>query len=89
MRDPPHTLRIAARRARWRRWHERHKQGRALLQIEVDPHAIADALIDSARLTAEQTGSRRMVQQALADVVAEWAARWCKRVGFPPPERRR
>jgi hypothetical protein len=61
---------------RWRRWKARHKRGRILVKVEVDDHAVAQALINSRRLSETETQRRELVERALAEVIADWATRW-------------
>jgi hypothetical protein len=62
--------------ARKRRWKERRRRGEAVYTIVVNEHAIADALIESGRLSDSATRDRGATERALADVLADWAALW-------------
>ena len=62
--------------ARWRRWKARHRRGRVLLQVEVDEHALAAALIASDRLSTDAALDRKRLVAALEHVVADFIAQW-------------
>jgi hypothetical protein len=51
--------------ARQKRQRERRKAGRVVMRAEVAEHAFAEALVASGRLSAEETGNRRLVEAEL------------------------
>jgi len=77
-REPP--LRSSARRssnaARQAAWRQRQKLCKVVLPIELDEHALAEALIRSRWLDANETQDRELVARAVGDIISEWITRW-------------
>jgi hypothetical protein len=73
---------VAARRslnaARQQRYRIRRRRGETALKVAVPGNAVIEALILSGRLTETEALSRGLVEQKLATVVTDWAARWLK-----------
>jgi hypothetical protein len=63
----------AARQARTR---ERQRLGLVSYSIDVHEHRFAAALINSKRLSPEETARKALVVRALADLVEDFIARW-------------
>jgi hypothetical protein len=59
-----------------RRMRARAKAGKAVFQVEIDEHSVAEALINSLRLTEAEAADRKHVARALGTLIAEWAAQW-------------
>jgi hypothetical protein len=68
---PPFPAAARARRARWRRRH-----GLVPRRINVDEHALAEALILSGRLTEQQALRPELIERELAALVADFIGRW-------------
>jgi hypothetical protein len=66
--------RLAA--ARQRRTRERQRLGLVSYSIDIHEHRFATALINSKRLTPEETSHKPLVARALADLVEDFIARW-------------
>ena len=62
----------AARRQRLYRPRCRH--GVALLTIPVDPHRLAEALIDCGRLSPAEALCKGDMQRAIGELLCDWAA---------------
>jgi hypothetical protein len=54
----------------------RLKLGKIVLRIEADENSLAEYLIETHRLSAAESMSRRHVEEAVAQVVAELVERW-------------
>jgi hypothetical protein len=67
---PLSTAAVRARRSRLRR-----KIGKIVVPIEIAEFEVLGALLDRRRLTEEGSRSRAIVGAALAQIVAEWAAK--------------
>jgi DNA-binding NarL/FixJ family response regulator len=63
----------AARRRRYRR---RQRAGVIVLNIAVHEQQVAEALVASSRLAADQTADRAQLAKAVGEVISEWAAHW-------------
>src|SRR5262245_12065377 len=72
--------RLAA--ARQSRIRERQRRGLVSYRIDIHEHHFAAALINSKRLTSEETARKPLVERALANLVEDFIARW------PDPPRR-
>jgi hypothetical protein len=75
-RPPPRSRSPGA--ARKRRWKARRRRGEAVYRLIVNEHAVAEALINSTRLSPVETTHRESVERALAEVLADWAAEWAR-----------
>lgn len=64
----------AATRAR--RWRWRRRNGLVPRRIDVDEHALAEALIASGRLTESEALRPDLVERELAALVADFISRW-------------
>ena len=62
--------------ARVRRLRKRRRAGQVVLRVEADDHALAHALIASARLCADATADRKAVEAAVADILRNFIQRW-------------
>jgi len=71
MADRPSAAAVRARRMRWRRRH-----GLSPHPIDVDEHALAEALILSGRLTEAEALRPELVRRELAALVADFICRW-------------
>lgn len=68
---PPSPAAIRARRARWRR-----RNGLVPRTIDIDEHGLAEALIASGRLTADEALRPEVVDREIEAMVADFIARW-------------
>ena len=78
---PPKEQRVNGQRtssnaARQAAWRQRQKLCKIVVPIEVEEHALAEALISSRWLTANETQDREQVARAVGEIVAEWTMRW-------------
>jgi hypothetical protein len=64
----------AANRAR--RWRWRRRNGLVPRRIDVDEHALAEALIASGRLTESEALRPELLERELAALVADFISRW-------------
>ena len=71
----PRARRPTSRQARWR---ERQRNGHRIFRIEAIEHDVINALIESKRLDERAALDHRAVENALAAVLQEWAARWSR-----------
>jgi hypothetical protein len=62
--------------ARQRRTRQRHRSGLASYRVDIHEARFATALINSRRLTAEETARRPLVERALADLGEDFILRW-------------
>jgi hypothetical protein len=69
--DRPSSAAARARRSRWRR-----RNGLVPRRIDVDEHALAEALIASGRLTEGEALQPDLVERELAALVADFISRW-------------
>jgi hypothetical protein len=76
----------AARQARSR---ARRKRGETVYRVIVCEHAVAEALIESGRLSPDEALRRDLVERALGSVLGDWATRWTSRVASPASPNRR
>lgn len=63
---------MTAAAERQRRWRERAREGRLVVQIEVSPEVV-DALVDAGRLGQWDERDRTAVGDAIAKLTDEWA----------------
>jgi hypothetical protein len=68
---PPSPAAVRQRRKRWRRRH-----GFVPRTIDVDEHALAEALILSGRLTEAEALRPSLIERELSALVADFIARW-------------
>jgi hypothetical protein len=66
----------ALKKARYR---ARQRDGVIVLQIEIGEHALAEAMIESERLSERDALDRAKLVGAVELVLSEWCARWRKR----------
>jgi len=59
-----------------RRYRRRLRDGVIVLKVEVVEGELAEALIDSERLTETESTQREALARAAAEVLTEWVARW-------------
>jgi asparagine synthetase B (glutamine-hydrolysing) len=71
------TARAAAAQ-RQRRKRQRRRQGDMVFNLVLPGFEVIDALLSSGRLNEDASRRRALVEQALADVVSDWASRWRK-----------
>jgi hypothetical protein len=62
---------VRARRSRWRR-----RNGLVPRTIDVDEHALAEALIASGRLTEQEALQPVLIERELSALVADFISRW-------------
>ena len=62
--------------ARQRAYRERLGKGEAILKVRVHHDAIIAALLAASRLTEAAALEREQVEQAVGEIVAEWARYW-------------
>ena len=73
---------LAARRSaagRQCRRRDRARRGVVVRPIETDDQMTITALLNSGRISDAEALRREFVERALAQVLAEWAARWLER----------
>jgi hypothetical protein len=63
---------------RQRIYRARSRRGQAVLRVKVNFYAVAEALIQSERLSCSEAEDRAKIEAELAQVVAEWAKIWLK-----------
>ena len=73
------AARRAAARERQRRWRHRQRDGRAVLHIEVDEHALAEAAIEAGVLSPQETLRHEKLVEVAQGALAAWISHWCKR----------
>ena len=80
MRSNVSTVRTDAERAadarRQRRHRARRSRGDVPYRLDLPELDVANAMITSGRMSADATGRRALVEQALVGVVRDWVARW-------------
>jgi hypothetical protein len=54
----------------------RQRQGEAILAVRCNYHAVIEALLDSNRISESDALDRHKVEEAVADLVRDWALRW-------------
>ena len=75
---PPFAAAVRARRSRWRR-----RNGLVPRTIDVDEHALAEALILSGRLTEQEALRPELIERELSALVADFISRWRHSVTQP------
>jgi len=73
---PRREQKAAMTAARTRRYRLRRRNGISVLKIVCDLPSVSAALIDSGRLSIASSIERAKVEQAIGEVVHEWASRW-------------
>jgi hypothetical protein len=68
-----------AARQRKRRYRQRMRSGEVILRITTHGEALADALIETCRLTPTETLDRHAVEAAAAAILGEWVGHWRKK----------
>ena len=61
---------------RQKRARARRKAGLVCFRLELDEHAVAEALIRAGRLSEAETASHGAVKRELELVIGDWVARW-------------
>jgi hypothetical protein len=72
--DPP-----AKPKTRQGRWRQRQRNGRAIYRLELHVERLVDALIANQRLSERDAEQHARVEAALAEMVADYVARWAQR----------
>jgi hypothetical protein len=62
--------------ARTRRSRARRKRGLLLLPVEIDEHALVDALTKSTRISGDEGLDRKRLAKEAAAIVDDFIARW-------------
>lgn len=75
---PPSPAAVRARRSRWRRRH-----GLVPRTVDVDEHGLAEVLIMSGRLTADEALRPELIERELSALVADFISRWRNGVTRP------
>ena len=63
---------------RQKRQRERRKAGRVVMRAEIDEARFAEALILAGRLSAEETGNRKLVEIELRKLAEDFIERWTR-----------
>jgi hypothetical protein len=66
----------AADAQRQRRRRARAREGDAFYRLVLSEFDVVDALLTSGRMSEDASRRKALVEQALADVVRDWIARW-------------
>lgn len=64
---------------RQKRARERRKLGITVMRAEIDEARFAEALILAGRLSAEETGNRKLVEAEFQQVVEDFIERWTQK----------
>jgi hypothetical protein len=75
-RSTSKRCKAAVKKARER---QRARDGLAVFAIETHHHRLIDALLISGRLDAQRALDRKAIEAELAEVIAEWVARWLEK----------
>jgi hypothetical protein len=62
--------------ARQRRKYERKRAGLICLRIEAHEHTLAQALLNSGRLTADGALRRALLERAAGEILEDFVQRW-------------
>jgi hypothetical protein len=62
--------------ARQRRTRQRHRQGLTSMRIDVHEDNFARALINSGRLTPEETARKSLIERELGRLIDDFNERW-------------
>jgi len=54
----------------------RRRKGAIVLSVEVDEHALAEALFESGRLPPDQCLRRPLVERTVGEILRDWTQRW-------------
>src|SRR5262245_5824183 len=72
-----HNNKGRADAVRQRRRRARRNKGRGVYYVEANEHETAEALIASGRVRDDQSANRKVIERALAQLLADFNARWC------------
>jgi hypothetical protein len=61
---------------RQKQYRDRIRRGRAIFKIEADEVPVVQALLNVGWLTPEEALDRRLVHEALEQVLIDWARHW-------------
>jgi hypothetical protein len=64
---------------RQKQYRDRIRRGRAIFRIEADEAPVLQALLNMGWLTPDETLDRRLVHEALGQVLADWAQQGLKK----------
>jgi hypothetical protein len=72
----PARRRSTASAARVQRYRRRRRLGEIVLRVAVDEHALVSYLISTKRVSEAEALDRRLIERAVADVMADLTGRW-------------
>ena len=79
------AAKISCGSERTRRYRERRRAERAVLLVEVDEFALADALVESSRVAEDRSADRSALADAVAVLLRDWQESVTRRQTDPVP----